>query len=238
MVQIFQVYLILLKPQTTSTSTVSAEMLGYQLNYCCSSRSPLHSVVYIEQVFQSQWLVKESPAPPTPSSPTPQTAMPSSMTFGVTRSSQASMPRTERHTGSAIHPLITSRKSNHPSIFEGGSLINIIEMGTGSGRCFKDLFERANDTGTPFPHVHFYGIDLSVPMLKRAMAWFDRRPALKAMAPIEWVEGVTKDSTDKVPQLKGGQRSGHVDRWGLQPSVQRGAAAGVSAADARCVAGW
>ena len=48
--------------------------------------------------------------------------------------------------------------------------IDIVEIGTESGRCFKDLFERANDTGTPFPHIQFYSIDPSVPMLKRAIA--------------------------------------------------------------------
>ena len=40
-------------------------------------------------------------------------------------------------------------------------------------------------------------------MLKRTMAWFDKRPALKEMALIEWVEGVGEDFTDKLPQLKG-----------------------------------
>ena len=40
-------------------------------------------------------------------------------------------------------------------------------------------------------------------MLKRAMAWFDKRPALTSIAPIEWVEGVGEDFTDKVPHLKG-----------------------------------
>ena len=108
---------------------------------------------------------------------------------------------------SAIQSLISSRQPTHPSGISSersGSPINIVEMGTGSGRCFKDLFERAHDAGTPFPsNVRFYGIDPSVPMLKRAMAWFDRRPALKAMAPIRWVEGVGEDFTDRVPGLKG-----------------------------------
>ena len=81
--------------------------------------------------------------------------------------------------------------------------IDIVEIGTESGHCFKDLFERANDTGTPSSHIHFYGIDPSVPMLKRVMAWFDRQPALKIMAPIEWVEGVSEGFPDKLPQLKG-----------------------------------
>ena len=40
-------------------------------------------------------------------------------------------------------------------------------------------------------------------MLKRAMAWFDRQPALKAMASIEWVEGVSEGFPEKLPQLKG-----------------------------------
>ena len=40
-------------------------------------------------------------------------------------------------------------------------------------------------------------------MLKRAKAWFDKRPALKKIAPIEWIEGVGENSTEELPQLKG-----------------------------------
>ena len=40
-------------------------------------------------------------------------------------------------------------------------------------------------------------------MLKRARAWFDARPTLKTIAPIEWVEGRGEDFTDKLPQLRG-----------------------------------
>ncbi|MCJ1453151.1 hypothetical protein MMC28_003496 [Mycoblastus sanguinarius] len=84
--------------------------------------------------------------------------------------------------------------------------INVVEIGTGSGRCLKDLFERAHNTGVSFPNVHFYGIDPSAPMLKRARAWFDARPALKQVAarPIEWVEALGEDFIDaQLPRLRG-----------------------------------
>lgn len=103
---------------------------------------------------------------------------------------------------SAIHDLICARQSSHSSMSKDIS-INIVEMGVGSGRCLKDLFERANDTGTLFPNVRFYGIDPSTPMLKRAMSWFGKRPTLKAIAPITWIEGLAEDFTEKTPQLVG-----------------------------------
>lgn len=59
----------------------------------------------------------------------------------------------------------------------------------------KTCFERAGDTGTLFPNVPICGIDPSVPMLKRGMACVDRRPTLKEIGPIEWVEGGNEDFT-------------------------------------------
>lgn len=99
---------------------------------------------------------------------------------------------------SAIQSLIHHRQQ-HPD----DGPINIVEIGTGSGRCLKDLFERASDSDSKFRNVHFYGIDPSAPMLKRGKAWFDKRPALQKIAPIGWIETVGEDFTKRLPQLRG-----------------------------------
>ena len=191
--QIPQVHAILLKPHTISSPQI--------LKYCCSSWSRSGSVVYIEQnsIAMDSRKVTHSPNAVLPYTTDCYAEFYDLWCDSFVVGRHAADEETY---WSAIHSLIRFRSSNH-SIFPEGSPINIVEIGTGSGRCFKDLFDRANDTGTPFPNVHFYGIDPSVPMLKRAIAWFDRRPTLKEIAPTEWFEGLGEDFTEKLPQLKG-----------------------------------
>lgn len=81
--------------------------------------------------------------------------------------------------------------------------INVIEIGTGSGRCLKDLLERAYDGNTPLPHVRFYGVDPAKPMLKRGKAYFQARPELQKIAPVQWVDATGENFIDVLPHLKG-----------------------------------
>ena len=99
---------------------------------------------------------------------------------------------------SAILSLLESRQH------EPNRPINIIEIGCGSGRTLKELFQRFHDTGVALPNVHFYAIDPSAPMLKRAKAWFDHQLTLKDIASIEWIEGFGENFTEQIPpQLRG-----------------------------------
>ena len=81
--------------------------------------------------------------------------------------------------------------------------INVIEIGTGSGRCLKDLIERAYESDIPLPHVRFYGVDPAKPMLKRGKAYFEARPELQKIAPLRWVDATGENFIDVLPHLQG-----------------------------------
>lgn len=97
-----------------------------------------------------------------------------------------------------IQSLIASRKH----VQESG-MINVVDIGCGTGRVLKDILERSRDNATPLPNVRFYGVDRSETMLRRGKAFLQAHPDLQKIAPVEWVNVSGEKFTSVLPQLEG-----------------------------------
>lgn len=97
-----------------------------------------------------------------------------------------------------IQSLIASRKHDQES-----GVINVVDIGCGTGRVLKDILERSRDNATPLPNVRFYGVDRSETMLRRGKAFLQAHPDLQKIAPVEWVNASGEKFTSVLPQLEG-----------------------------------
>ncbi|KAF7503913.1 hypothetical protein GJ744_002994 [Endocarpon pusillum] len=95
----------------------------------------------------------------------------------------------------ALQTLLSSKSREGP--------LTVVDMGTGTGRIIKSLFQNARAKGMKTLDAKSYGIDPGLVILQRAKETLEADQELVQIAPVEWVStdalGLTTDS----PEVKG-----------------------------------
>ena len=86
---------------------------------------------------------------------------------------------------------------------ERASPINVVDMGTGTGRVIRGILDLAKSKGIKKLDVNFYGIDPGPAMLQRARNMVQADQELAKIAPVEWISSDALGFTTDLPAIRG-----------------------------------
>ena len=86
---------------------------------------------------------------------------------------------------------------------ERASPVNVVDMGTGTGRVIRGLLELARSKNIKKLDAKFYGIDPGPAMLQHAKKIVEADQEIREIAPVKWISSDALGFTTDVPAIRG-----------------------------------
>lgn len=81
--------------------------------------------------------------------------------------------------------------------------LNVVDMGTGTGRIIRGLFRIAQSEGIKTLDAKFYGVDPGPVILRRAEETLQADQEMAKIAPVEWISSDALGFTTDLPSVRG-----------------------------------